>query len=158
MSEGGAHRAAPAMSPDRQRHRARWLVVLGIVITVLGLVGLVLSEPTSASDPNPLRVGAVSAAVGGLCVIVGALLSRDAPLAKQPPSRPTGVAWLLFAAAGCGLLALIGAIGTGSDEPNDYLLAAMLTVYPLVIYAHQWWHYRRFLRAESRATAPHGDE
>ena len=152
------HRAGPAMNPDRHRRRARWLAALGIAITVLGLVGLVLTEPSSASDPNPLRVGAVSAAIGGLCVIVGALLSGNPPLEKQPPSRPTGVAWLLFTATGCGLLALIGVIRTGSDEPNHYLLAAVLTVYPLVIYAHQWWRYRRFARAESQATAPPRDE
>jgi multisubunit Na+/H+ antiporter MnhB subunit len=139
----------------QRRRRAMWIVVLGVVVTVLGAAGLVLTEPVTTSGSNQLRGWAVGVVIVGLVVIVTALISRAAPIAEQRSSRPSRPAWLLLVAAGFGVATLIATARLGSEDPLRYLSPALLTVYPLAIYAYQRRRYRRAMaRDPSGGTLP----
>lgn len=136
----------------QHRRRALRFVVLGVVVTVLGLMLLVFTEPVTTSGLEQPRAWAVGVLVLGLCITVASLLSRAAPSADQGPRRPSRPAWLLLVIAGCGLATLVATASAGYEHPWSYVSPSLLTVYPLAMYAHQSWRYRRFMSA--RAASP----
>lgn len=135
--------SARAGTLARHRRRATWCIVLGAVLTVLGFAGLVLTAPMTAEGPNPMRAWAVCVVVVGLVTTVLALISRAAPMAEQPPSRPRTPVWALLTVAGMGLVTLVATARTGSDDPLRYVSPGLLTVYPFVTWAYESWRHRR---------------
>lgn len=136
---------------EQHRRRATRFVALGVVVTVLGLTLLLITRPATTSGLEQPRAWAVGVLVLGLCMTVASLLSRSAP-SEQRSRRPVRPSWLLLAIAGCGLVTLTATVGAGYQHPWSYVSPSLLTVYPLAIYAHQSWRYRRFVSA--RAASP----
>ncbi|MGY3128711.1 amino acid transporter [Agrococcus sp. UYP33] len=128
-------------------------VALGVVVTVLGLALLPLTEPTTTAglEQQP-RAWAVGVVVLGLCMTIASLLSRSAPSTEPRSRRPGRPSWLLLAIAACGLITLAATVSAGYEHPWSYVSPTLLTVYPLAMYSHQSWRYRRFVSA--RAASP----
>lgn len=140
---------------EQAPRRARWPVAVGIAATVLGLVGLVITEPATGQDLAQPRLWAIGMLLLGLIGTALALVARAWPNEGRPSSPPRALAWLLLLAAGCGLVALIATVRMGREDPMAYLSPTLLTVYPLVIYGYQSWRYRRSREADARK-APRG--
>lgn len=153
----GRHaREAPTLAEHlaQQRRRATWIAILGAVVTVLGLTGLVLTEPVSPTSSGHPRTWAVGVLLIGLGTTVAALISRVAPAAERRPMPPSRPAWLLLALAACGLVTLVATARSGAEDPLRYLSPVLLTLYPLALYGYQARRYRRFTNERAQAARP----
>lgn len=132
----------------RRRRRAVWSAILGAVVTVLGLAGLVLTEPVAGSSPTQPRVWAIGALFGGATIVAASLMARASALSDQQPRRPPRPSWLLLVAAVMGFAALISTATSGFEDPQELVSPGLLTVYPLALYAYLYWRFKRATAAE----------
>lgn len=137
----------PAQSERRPRWM-RWLLALGIATTVLGAIGLVVTEPAVARDLQQPRHWAIGVLFAGLYATAVTLAARRSPHPAQPSSAPRRPSRLLLVIAGMALLML--PLRPQSLRPDALdSVYVLLPAYLLAVYGYQWWRYRRSPQARA---------